>query len=58
MGGMWNIKITGPDADGLMWINLSHTEKGSVAFSAPADSVRGEIMKRAQEDALAPLSVT
>jgi hypothetical protein len=52
MSGMWNVKITGPDADGLMWLALSHPEKGSVAFSAPIDSVRGEIMKRACEDFL------
>jgi hypothetical protein len=47
---MWNIKITGPDADDLMWLDLSHPEKGSVAFSAPADSVRGDILKRARQD--------
>jgi hypothetical protein len=47
---MWNIKITGPDADGLMWLELNNPEKGSVAFSVPADSVRGDILKRAQQD--------
>ena len=41
--------------------HLSHPEKGSVAFSAPVDSLRGEIMKRVHEDVLGhshtPLSV-
>jgi hypothetical protein len=23
----WSIKITGPDADDLMWLDLSHPEK-------------------------------
>ena len=49
---MWNVKITGPDADGLMWLDLSDSDKGSVAFSVAADSVRGDILKRAQEDRL------
>jgi hypothetical protein len=53
---MWNVKITGPDADGLMWFALSHPEKGSVAFIAPVDSVRGEIMKRAREDSSGTLT--
>jgi hypothetical protein len=39
---MWNMKISGPDADDLIWLDLSDPEKGSVAFSVPADSVRGK----------------
>jgi hypothetical protein len=49
---MWSIKITGPDADDLMWLDLSDPERGSVPFGAPADSVRGDILKQAREDGL------
>ncbi len=47
---MWKMRITGPDSDGLMWIELSHSAKGAVVFSAPVDSVCGRVLKYAQDD--------